>query len=101
MRYKTLTVAFLISMLPLLSGCLYRLNILQGNIVTEETRAKLKVGMTKSQVIQQLGKPVLDNVFEENRWYYIYTQQRGNEKMIRRGIVLYFTGDRLTQIVQE
>lgn len=101
MHYKTLTLALLIGALPLFSGCIYRLTIQQGNIVSEQTSAKLKIGMSKSQVVALLGKPVLDNVFEENRWYYVYTQQKGNEKMIKKGIILYFSGDRLERMVKE
>lgn len=101
MHYKTLTLALLIGTSTLLSGCIYRLTIQQGNIVSEQTAAKLKTGMSKSQVIALLGKPVLDNVFEENRWYYIYTRQKGTEKMLKQGCVLYFSGDRLERIIKQ
>lgn len=101
MQYKTFAFVFLIATSFLLSGCLYRLTIQQGNRVSEQESAKLRIGMSKSQVVGLLGKPVLDNVFEENRWYYIYTEQKGNQKMIKKGVVLYFLGDNLTQIVKE
>ena len=98
---QTLMLALIFSTLTLLSGCIYRQTILQGNIVSEQTREQLKPGMSKSQIIALLGKPVLDNAFEENTWYYLYTQQKGNEKMLKKRLVLYFSGDRLHQVETE
>ncbi len=60
-----------------LSGCVfpgvYKLNVQQGNIVTQDMLDKLKPGMTPRQVIYVMGNPVLRNPYEQQRWDYIYT----------------------------
>lgn len=60
-----------------LSGCVfpgvYKLNVQQGNIVTQDMLDKLQPGMTERQVIFVMGNPVLRNPYEKNRWDYLYT----------------------------
>lgn len=60
-----------------LSGCIfpgvYKLNIQQGNIVTQDMLDKLKPGMTERQVIYVMGNPVLKAPYQDERWDYIYT----------------------------
>ena len=75
-----LTFAFLL----LLQACsfpgVYKINVQQGNIITQDMLDTLKPGMTKKQVYFVLGKPVIDNVFNPNLENYIYTyQRRGGE----------------------
>lgn len=60
-----------------LSGCVfpgvYKLNVQQGNIVTQDMLDKLQPGMTERQVVFVMGNPVLRNPYEKNRWDYLYT----------------------------
>ena len=60
-----------------LSGCIfpgvYKLNVQQGNIVTQDMLDKLKPGMTARQVIYVMGNPVLRNPYQEERWDYLYS----------------------------
>ena len=49
----------------------YKLPIQQGNIVSSEAVAKLKSGMSKNQVAQALGTPLLNDLFHANRWDYV------------------------------
>lgn len=60
-----------------LSGCafpgVFKLNVQQGNIVTQDMLDKLQPGMTERQVIFVMGNPVLRNPYESTRWDYLYT----------------------------
>jgi outer membrane protein assembly factor BamE len=50
----------------------YRFDIQQGNFVTQEDVAKLKIGMNKEQVRFILGTPLLNDAFHADRWDYVY-----------------------------
>lgn len=50
----------------------YRIDVQQGNVVTEEMIETLKPGMTKSQVLFVMGSPLIVDAFRENRWDYVY-----------------------------
>ena len=65
-----------------LSGCgmsiVHKLDVQQGNLVAPETFAKLKTGMTRTEVRTLLGTPLLTDVFHANRWdYYFRSEKRG------------------------
>ena len=61
----------------LLSGCagfgVHRIDIQQGNLVTEEQLAKVKPGMSRLDVRTALGTPLLQDVFNGNRWDYYFS----------------------------
>ncbi len=71
----------LAALAALLSGCLsvYKAEIQQGNVVTQEMIDKLKPGMTRSQVRFVLGTPLVSDPFHQDRWDYYYYLQRANE----------------------
>ena len=66
----------------LLAGCslVYRMDIQQGNYVTEDLAAKLRTGMTKAEVRTLLGTPLLVDAFHANRWDYYFANQKSGEK---------------------
>lgn len=78
MRHMLFVLAALAA---LLSGCLtvYKAEIQQGNVVTQEMIDKLKPGMTRSQVRFILGTPLVTDPFHQDRWDYYYYLQRANE----------------------
>lgn len=65
----------------LLSGCLsvYKVEVQQGNVVTQEMIDKLKPGMTPSQVRFVMGTPLITDPFHQERWDYYYYLRRSNE----------------------
>ena len=73
----------------------YRIDIVQGNVVTKEQLALVKPGMTREQVRDMLGSPLLTDVFHADRWDYIFTIRRPGAQPQRRSIVAQFKGDRL------
>ena len=69
---KSLLLVALLATLVAASGCVYRANISQGNIVEEEDLDQVELGMTRSQVRFLLGTPMIDDPFHADRWDYVY-----------------------------
>ncbi|OIR13913.1 outer membrane protein assembly factor BamE precursor [mine drainage metagenome] len=76
----------------------YKVEIRQGNLITQEMRAKLKLGMTQSQVKALLGAPLITDVYHANRWDYYYSLRQGGEVKEKQRLTLYFDKDLLTRI---
>ena len=76
----------------------YRIDIQQGNVVTQDMVAKLKAGLTRSQVRFILGSPLVVDMFHADRWDYIYLLQRQNRPDERRRLTVIFDGDKLVTI---
>lgn len=75
----------------LLSACVYRLNIQQGNLADAEAVGQVEVGMTPSQVKFLLGTPLVDDPFNEARWDYIYYARTGRDRpQVRHFLTVYF-----------
>jgi outer membrane protein assembly factor BamE len=73
----------------------YRIDIVQGNVVTKEQAALIKPGMSRAQVRDILGSPLLTDAFHGDRWDYVFTIRRqGTEPQLRR-IVVRFDGEKL------
>ena len=86
----------------LLVGCQsihpYRVDVQQGNYVTQEMVAKLKPGMTRSQVRYTLGAPLIVDSFHPDRWDYVYAYNKAGRLMEQRRIFVIFEGDKLVRI---
>jgi outer membrane protein assembly factor BamE len=76
----------------------YRIDIQQGNAVTQEMVAKLKPGMTRSQVRFVMGTPLIVDPFRTDRWDYVYYYQKPDVPWEYRHVVVIFKGDRLERI---
>jgi len=73
----------------------YRVEVVQGNVVTREQAARVRPGMSRAQVRDLLGSPLLTDAFHADRWDYVFTIRRqGAEPQLRR-IVLRFDGETL------
>lgn len=73
----------------------YKIDRVQGNVVTREQVAVLKVGMPKRLVQDILGTPLLTSVFHADRWDYVFSLQRqGSEPQMRR-VSVFFKNDDL------
>ncbi|MFO1334089.1 MAG: outer membrane protein assembly factor BamE [Piscinibacter sp.] len=76
----------------------YRVEVVQGNVVTKEQLALVKPGMTRAQVRDVLGSPLLTDAFHADRWDYVFTIRRqGAEPQLRR-IVARFEGETLKSV---
>jgi outer membrane protein assembly factor BamE len=76
----------------------YRIDIQQGNDVTQDMLNKLEPGMTKNQVAYVMGTPLIIDTFHPDRWDYVYTFSPGNGQREQRRITAYFVEDRLSYI---
>lgn len=68
----------------------YRIDIVQGNVVTREQLQALKTGMSRDQVRNVLGTPLVTDPFHAQRWDYIFTIRRPGTDPQRRSIVVRF-----------
>ena len=74
-------------------------DIVQGNFVSSEQYSKLKLGMTREQVRQILGTPLLADYFHANRWDYVFEFKRNGQVVGKdRRITLFFDGDKLVKV---
>jgi outer membrane protein assembly factor BamE len=71
----------------------YRPDIQQGNFVSQEMLAMLKVGQTREQVKFILGTPLLTDIFHADRWDYPFYLARGNGELTSARVTVYFKGD--------
>ncbi|WP_397608843.1 outer membrane protein assembly factor BamE [Silanimonas sp.] len=81
----------------LLSGCLYRQPIFQGNLLEQKNVEQLATGMSKRQVFALLGSPSVADPFRQNRWDYVSSEQRGHGDAVVKIFTLHFEGDSLTK----
>jgi outer membrane protein assembly factor BamE len=84
---------------PMLPGLKpYRMNIQQGNVLTQDMVGKLKPGMTRQQVRFVMGTPPIADTFHQDRWDYVYYLNKAGRVVEHRRIVLLFEGDTLKRI---
>ena len=76
----------------------YRIDITQGNVVTKEMAAQVKPGMSRAQVRELLGSPLVTSAFHADRWDYVFTLRRQGVEPQRRSIVAHFKGDTLDRL---
>lgn len=99
MRFKRLLIMFALTALGLsLSGCwfIYKPDIKQGNVLTTQKVHAIKPGMTKEQLVELLGNPILVNVFAENQMIYVYTIQPGHGHFQAQQLRVYLVNGRVT-----
>ena len=80
----------------LLCGCVYRMNIQQGNYLEGRTVDQLQVGMTRSQVRYLLGTPMVPDAFDKGRWDYLYYFKKGRLKRPEeRHLIVWFKEEKV------
>lgn len=73
----------------------YKVEVVQGNVITSEQAQAIKPGMTRAQVRDILGTPLLADAFHANRWDYVFTIRRQGAGPQARRIVALFDADEL------
>ena len=73
----------------------YKVEVVQGNFVSKEQVQALKPGMSRQQVRDILGTPLLADVFHSDRWDYVFTLKRHGVQEQARRLTLFFKGDAL------
>ncbi|KAA0691316.1 outer membrane protein assembly factor BamE [Halopseudomonas laoshanensis] len=96
--YRILCILLCLSVLGL-AGCsfpgVYKIDVQQGNVVTQEMVDQLRPGMTTRQVRFIMGTPLVEDTFHPNRWDYIYSMQAGHQERTQERISLNFENDLL------
>ncbi len=108
----------ILALTPLLGGCsaeripiledmpspteipwVYRIDIQQGNVVTQEMLAQLRPGMDKRKVRYIMGTPLVIDTFHQDRWDYIYSFRKGSSwTREQRRISLFFENGKLARV---
>ncbi len=83
-----------------LQGCVYRMDVPQGNAVDPDKLAQIKPGMTRKQVEFLIGQAAIQDPFHADEDYYIYYLYKGKKRQVEelRRMYLRYDGDRLASI---
>jgi outer membrane protein assembly factor BamE len=76
----------------------YKLSVQQGNVITQEMVDRLDPGMTRNQVEYVMGRPVLEDPFDDDQWVYLYTLEVPDVFIQAFKMVLIFEEDTLVSI---
>ncbi len=76
----------------------YRINVEQGNVVTEEMVEQLRPGLNRRQVRYIMGTPLIEDSFHQDRWDYRYLLRNGNELLSETQLTLWFLEDELVRV---
>ena len=83
----------------LVSGCVYRLDVQQGNLLEQKDIEAVQEGMTRSQVRFLLGTPVAVDPFRAERWDYMYYLKPGKStRSTQRWVIVRFDGDTVQEV---
>ncbi len=93
-----LVLSALFAAAALAAGCVHKIDIQQGNVVVADQLAKVKPGMSRPEVRQILGTPLLADAFHANRWdYWFYNEKKGRE-IERNKISIHFESDKVVRV---
>jgi outer membrane protein assembly factor BamE (lipoprotein component of BamABCDE complex) len=102
---KALRLSLVLGSVLILGACsipslqfpgVYKIDIQQGNIITQEMIDQLRPGMTKRQVIFVMGTPLVRDPFDQDRWDYVYSYQPGGGERGQERVTMFFENDLLT-----
>ena len=84
------------------AGCVYRVDVQQGNLLRATDIDAIQPGMTRSQVKFLLGTPVVEDAFQHDRWDYVYYLHRGSgRKTEKRWIIVFFADDKVKEVKRD
>jgi len=83
----------------LLSSCsIYKMEVQQGNALSNKTVTQLRKGMSKDEVASLLGSPLLQDNFRENRWDYIFYKGNGGTPKKQQNLTIFFKNGQLSEV---
>ena len=99
MNLRQFLILCFASIIVTLSACVYRLDISQGNRISDSALSQLQVGMTKKQVEFLLGRPAIIDTFRPDDWHYINYLKQGSDGSVEKNVMtLHFDEDLLADI---
>ena len=91
-----------LALATMLAGCVYRMDIQQGNFLEGKTVDKLEAGMPRNQVRYLLGTPMVPATFDADRWDYLYYLKKGRvHKPVQRRLTVFFAADKVARVEKE
>jgi outer membrane protein assembly factor BamE len=107
--FRNFPMKRILLLLPFLAACSntpqitsylspYRIDVRQGNLVTQEMVAQLKPGQTRDQVRFILGSPLVADMFHVDRWDYVYRFRPGRGESQQRNLAVFFQDNKLTRV---
>ena len=97
-------------LIALTSGCspmdslsfpaVHKVDVQQGNLITDEMVELLRPGLTQRQVQYVMGTPLVIDTFNPNHWDYVYQYRFGDGTIEKRKVRVIFEQDRLVSIEQ-
>ncbi len=101
-KYYPMRILLIVLTLVFISACgfpgVYKINIEQGNIVTQEMVNKLKPGMSRRQVNFIMGTPLIKDTFNRDRWDYVFMLRNGSTVLDQSRLTVEFNGDALVNV---
>lgn len=98
-KMKKLLIPIVLLLPVLVTGCaIYKIDVQQGNIITQEALNKVKPDMTREQIRYLLGTPLIQDPFHQQRWDYVYSFDPGGGEREQKRVSLFFQDDRLVRI---
>lgn len=96
---KLILILMIAGSLAATSGCVYRANISQGNLIKQEDLDQVEIGMTRNQVRFLLGTPMVDDPFHQSRWDYVYFIRIGRDPAtFKRWVTIAFENNIVVNI---
>ena len=91
----------LAALIAIQSACIktHRIDIQQGNVITDSDISRLTPGMTKREVRYILGTPLVVDPFHQNRWDYFYSLEVRGKETIQRRITIVFENEQMKEIL--
>ena len=93
------------ALLAALAGCSitnaitpYKIEVVQGNFVSKEQVDALQKGMTREQVRNTLGTPLVTSLFHADRWDYVFTLKRQGVEPQKRHLAVFFKDDLMDRV---
>jgi outer membrane protein assembly factor BamE len=112
LKYPTRTQSMRLILIPislLLASCSnftnylptftpHKIEIRQGNLITQEMRARIRIGMSETQVKAVLGAPLIADTYHAGRWDYLYRLEKKGKVEENQRLTLYFEKGMLVRI---
>ena len=73
----------------------FRADVVQGNFLSSEQVAMLRPGMSRAEVRNVLGTPLVTSVFHNDRWDYVFTLKRQGTPDQSFRYAVFFKGETL------
>ena len=76
----------------------YKIEVVQGNFVSKEQVDALQKGMTRDQVRNILGTPLVTSLFHGDRWDYVFTLRRQGVEPQQRHLTVFFRNELMDRV---